>query len=96
MFVFCEIDCREGVLAAVERDRCEVRSAPAHALARVPQRCLLPQTLAASLAQTADIYVAMLLRLVRKRKLRVIVHPVPPVLPQTRCMPPPPRCRCHC
>ena len=64
VFCFGEIDCREGLLIAVERMRYD--------------------SLAAGVAFTISIYVKVLKALAKERKLKVLVHPVPPVLNETR------------
>ena len=64
VFIFGEIDCREGLLVAVER-------------MRYPD-------LEAGVAHTVKIYVDTLKGLAQARKLKVLVHPVPPVLNETR------------
>jgi len=62
--IFGEIDCREGLLVAVER-------------ARYPD-------LAAGIAYTISIYMKVLRNLAKERRFRLLVHPVPPVLNETR------------
>ena len=62
--IFGEIDCREGLLVAVDR-------------MRYPD-------LEAGVAHTVQIYVRVLKELQRTRKFKVLVHPVPPVLNETR------------
>ena len=64
LFIFCEIDCREGILLAVEKDRYD--------------------DLEHGIRVVVDIYIAVLLKLVRRKKLRALVHPVVPVLDVTR------------
>ena len=64
VFIFGEIDCREGLLVAVER-------------MRYPD-------LEAGVAHTVKIYIGVLKALAASRKLTVLVHPVPPVLNETR------------
>jgi len=64
VFIFGEIDCREGLLVAVER-------------MRYP-------SLEAGVAYTIKIYMEALRTLARERKFRIMVHPVPPVLNETR------------
>jgi hypothetical protein len=62
--VLGEIDCREGLLLAVEKDRYA--------------------DLAQAVSETAAVLVAALRGLQAKRKWRILVHPVPPVLDETR------------
>jgi hypothetical protein len=62
--IFGEIDCREGLLLAVERARYT--------------------DLAAGIAHTISIYVSVLRSLQRERRFRLMVHPIPPVLNETR------------
>ena len=64
VFLFGEIDCREGLLVAVERKR-------------------YPD-LDAGIAFTVGIYMKVLKSLVATRRFDVQVHPVPPVLNETR------------
>ena len=59
-----EIDCREGLLVAVER-------------MRYPD-------LEAGIAHTVKIYVQTLKAIAQSRKIKPLVHPVPPVLNETR------------
>ena len=61
---FGEIDCREGLLVAVERMRYA--------------------DLAAGIEFTISIYIAVLKKLAAQRKFTLLVHPVPPVLNETR------------
>ena len=66
VFVFCEIDCREGILVAVEKDRYkDVNEGIEHVI---------------------GIYMARLESLIKQRKLRAFIHPVIPVLNETRAM----------
>ena len=62
IFAFGEIDCREGLLVAVERAKY------------------------ADLAEgtTVEVYVSTLVGLVARRGFVAMVHPVPPVLNETR------------
>ena len=62
--IFGEIDCREGLLLAVERARYT--------------------DLAAGIAHTISIYMSVLRSLQRERRFRLMVHPIPPVLNETR------------
>ena len=62
--IFGEIDCREGLLLAVER-------------MRYP-------SLEDGIAHTIKIYISVLKDLVKTRRLKIFVHPVPPVLNETR------------
>ena len=64
VFIFGEIDCREGLLVAVER-------------MRYPD-------LEAGVAHTVKIYINVLKSLASTRKFKILVHPVPPVLNETR------------
>ena len=64
VFIFGEIDCREGLLIAVER-------------MRYPD-------LEAGVKHTVKIYIDSLKALVSSRKIKALVHPVPPVLNETR------------
>lgn len=68
VFLFCEIDCREGILRAVEKDRYD--------------------TLEDGIAAVVKIYVGTLTALVAElpafRNRRAFVHPVIPVLDETR------------
>lgn len=59
-----EIDCREGLLLAVDKLKYDSVDEATHVL--------------------ADIYLDVLTRLVEARALTVYVHPVPPVLNETR------------
>ncbi len=62
--MFGEIDCREGLLLAVDK--------------------LKYGDIQEAMGVLADIYVEVLTRTVRERNLHVFVHPVPPVLNETR------------
>lgn len=64
IFLFGEIDCREGLIASVDKCRyIDVEEG----------------------IQTAiNIYMEVLLGLVEKRKFKIFVHPVVPVLNETR------------
>jgi len=64
IFAFGEIDCREGLLLAVERARYTDLN---HAISTV-----------------ISIYIEVLKKLVARRHFTVLVHPVPPVLNETR------------
>jgi len=64
VFMFGEIDCREGLLVAVERMRYA--------------------SLEEGIAYTVKIYISVLKELAKSRKFKVLVHPVPPVLNETR------------
>ncbi|KAF6255223.1 hypothetical protein COO60DRAFT_1662566 [Scenedesmus sp. NREL 46B-D3] len=59
-----EIDCREGLLIAVEK--------------------MKYASLSHAVATTVGVYVTLLLQLVQQHTLRIYVHPVPPVLDETR------------
>ena len=62
--IFGEIDCREGLLLAIER-------------MRYPD-------LESGVAHTIKIYISTLKQLALSKKLKILVHPVPPVLNETR------------
>lgn len=64
IFMFGEIDCREGLLLAVDK--------------------LKYADMQEAMGVLADIYMEVLTRTVRERDLRIFVHPVPPVLNETR------------
>ena len=64
IFLFGEIDCREGLLLAVDK--------------------LKYDSVEEAMDVLADIYVGVLTRLVEERDLTAYVHPVPPVLNETR------------
>lgn len=64
IFLFGEIDCREGLLLAVDK--------------------LKYDSVDEAMDVLADIYVGVLTRLVEERDLTAYVHPVPPVLNETR------------
>jgi len=64
IFCFGEIDCREGLLVAIERCRYE--------------------SLEEGVNHTISIYVKKLRELVKQKRFRVMVHPAPPVLNETR------------
>jgi len=64
VFIFGEIDCREGLLVAVERTRYE--------------------SLDAGVAHTVSIYIGVLKALAKARRFTILVHPIPPVLNETR------------
>jgi len=66
VFAFGEIDCREGLLLAVERARY--------------------RDLAQAIDTVVDIYIRTLRRLAARRRFNILVHPVPPVLPETRAV----------
>ena len=61
-----EIDCREGILLAVERD--------------------YYATFDEAVQQTLNVFLPVLRDLVAVHKLRVYVHPIPPVLDVTRAI----------
>jgi lysophospholipase L1-like esterase len=63
---FGEIDCREGLLLAVERARYA--------------------NLDEAISTVVGIYVTVLRKLAAKRRFRIMVHPVPPVLNETRAV----------
>ena len=62
--MFGEIDCREGILLAVEKCRYV--------------------DLEEGIAVTVDIYVKTLLRYIEEKKFTIFVHPIAPVLNETR------------
>jgi hypothetical protein len=62
--MFGEIDCREGLLLAVDK--------------------LKYSDMDEAMSVLADIYLEVLLGTVRRHDLRIYVHPVPPVLKETR------------
>ena len=64
IFLFGEIDCREGLLLAVGK--------------------LKYDSVDEAMDVLADIYVGVLTRLVEERDLTAYMHPVPPVLNETR------------
>ena len=64
IFIFGEIDCREGLPNAVDK--------------------LKYDSLEQAMTVLVDIYVSVLVRVAKQRKLLVMVHPVPPVLSETR------------
>ncbi|PRP87532.1 hypothetical protein PROFUN_00743 [Planoprotostelium fungivorum] len=64
IFLFGEIDCREGLLLAVEK--------------------LKYENLREAMDETIDIYLSVLSQLKEKRHLKVYVHPIAPVLNETR------------
>ena len=64
IFNFGELDCREGLLVAVEKCKYD--------------------TLEDAALETVEIYVEVLRQLVEKHKFTVFVHPVLPVLDETR------------
>lgn len=64
IFMFGEIDCREGLLLAVDK--------------------LKYKDVQEAMDVLADIYMEVLTQTANKRGLRVFVHPVPPVLNETR------------
>ncbi len=66
LFLLGEIDCREGILVAVEKLRYE--------------------SVDEGIRHTASIFVDVASRLARQKKWKVLVHPVPPVLDETRGM----------
>jgi hypothetical protein len=66
LFLLGEIDCREGILVAVEKLR----------YASVEE----------GIRHTAQIFVDVASRLARHKRWKVLVHPVPPVLDETRAM----------
>ena len=59
-----EIDCREGLLLAVDK--------------------LKYDTMEQAMAVLIGLYVRVLLGLIAQRRFEVFVHPVPPVLDETR------------
>lgn len=91
LLLFGEIDCREGIVRAVERGYYAVRCRPEER-ERAGWGCLTsrPRTRFAQSADDAarslaEIYVQTLEEVSVKRGIRVIVHPVLPVLDLTRC-----------
>jgi len=66
VFVFGEIDCREGLLVAVER---------AHYT-----------DVNHGTSVVVEIYVDALVKVAKERPLRLLVHPVPPLLNETRAI----------
>ena len=64
IFLFGEIDCREGLLLAVDKLKYDDVDEAMHVL--------------------ADVYLGVLTRLLAERSLTIYVHPVPPVLNETR------------
>jgi hypothetical protein len=64
IFLFGEIDCREGFLVAVEKCKYE--------------------NLNEAILTTVEIYLRLMIRLAKEKKLRIFVHPVAPVLNETR------------
>ena len=64
IFAFGEIDCREGLLLAVQRARYK--------------------DVQEGIETVVAIYVSALVELAKRRRFRVIIHPVPPVLKETR------------
>jgi len=64
VFMLGEIDCREGLLLAVDK--------------------LKYDTMEEAMAVLIRVYVRVLLRLIAERRFKVFVHPVPPVLDETR------------
>jgi hypothetical protein len=64
LFVLCEIDCREGLVLAAEKDRYD--------------------DLAHGIDTVVRLYVRLLLRIVDRKRIRALVHPVSPVLDVTR------------
>ena len=66
LFLLGEIDCREGILVAVEKLRYE--------------------SVDEGIRHTAQIFVDVASRLARHKRWKVLVHPVPPVLDETRGM----------
>ena len=66
IFVFCEIDCREGILLAVEKDRYE--------------------TVEDGIKHVIGIYMRKLATLITRKKFQAFIHPVIPVLNETRAM----------
>jgi len=66
LMIFGEIDCREGILLAVEKGRYE--------------------SVEEGIRKTLSVFFKKLKALLRSKKFRVFLHPVLPVLPQTRSM----------
>ena len=66
VFVFCEIDCREGILLAVEKDRYK--------------------DVDAGIRHVVEIYMKALEDLIAAKKFKAFIHPVIPVLNETRLM----------
>ncbi|CAM9515637.1 unnamed protein product [Choristocarpus tenellus] len=66
MFIFGEIDCREGILLAVEKGRYE--------------------TVEQGMEETVSIFIKVAKALVKNRGFRAFIHPVIPVLNETRAI----------
>jgi len=64
LFLFGEIDCREGLVICVEKCRYE--------------------SIEEGASTTIDIYIQVLTKLARKRHWNIFVHPIVPVLNETR------------
>lgn len=64
IFIFGEIDCREGLPNAVDK--------------------LKYDTLEQAMTVLVDIYVDILIRVAKQRHFQLMLHPVPPVLLETR------------
>ncbi|GMH33936.1 hypothetical protein BSKO_01770 [Bryopsis sp. KO-2023] len=64
IMMFGEIDCRDGIMLAVEK--CKYDSE------------------AEAIETTVDIYIKLLLRLIRERHFEIFIHPISPVLDVTR------------
>ena len=64
IFIFGEIDCREGLPNAVDK--------------------LKYDTLEQAMTVLLDIYVEVLVRVAKQRQFLLMLHPVPPVLSETR------------
>merc|ERR1712137_285120 len=66
VFLFGEIDCREGILVAVEKCRYD--------------------SVQEGIDHTIDIFMQVLTEIKQKKNLNILVHPVVPVLNETRAM----------
>ncbi len=64
IFIFGEIDCREGLPNAVDK--------------------LKYDSLEQAMTLLVDIYVSVLVKVAKQRRFLLMVHPVPPVLFETR------------
>eukprot|EP01041_Mallomonas_annulata_P001238 gene1238-2405_t len=64
IFIFGEIDCREGLLVAVERDKYG--------------------NILEGIEHTVGIFCSVLTSLIEKKKIKVYIHPVLPVLKETK------------
>ena len=64
IFIFGEIDCREGLPNAVDK--------------------LKYDTLEQAMTVLVDLYLDVLVRVAKQRQFLLMLHPVPPVLSETR------------